>query len=81
MATTGLLHPSSFMVTNHRKVGAGYAIVLSLANSMDYDIAKNTVLRAYELVTGAFRNYNKSPNRTYMEFARETETLFDRSGS
>ncbi|KAJ8356937.1 hypothetical protein SKAU_G00197310 [Synaphobranchus kaupii] len=55
---------------------------LSLEDSLKYDCVKNAVLRAYELVPEAyrqkFRHHKKSTNKTYVEFAREKETLFDR---
>lgn len=55
---------------------------LSLEDSMNYDTVKTTVLRAYELVPEAyrqkFRGHRKSPTKTFIEFAREKETLFDR---
>ena len=55
---------------------------ISLEDSLDYEIVKTTVLRAYELVPEAyrqkFRSCKKSPDRTFMEFAREKATLFDR---
>lgn len=55
---------------------------LSLEDSLQYDIVKATVLRAYELVPEAyrqrFRNHKKPPDRTFVEFARDKESLFDR---
>ncbi|XP_039906424.1 uncharacterized protein LOC120745531 [Simochromis diagramma] len=55
---------------------------LSLEDSLDYDIVKAAVLRAYELVPEAyrqrFRNVKKSATQTYVEFAREKKTLFDK---
>lgn len=55
---------------------------LSLKDSMDYDLVKAAVLRAYELVPEAyrqqFREYRKSPTQTFVEFAREKGTLFDK---
>ena len=54
---------------------------ISLEDSLDYEIVKTTVLRAYELVPESyrqkFRSCKKSPDRTFMEFAREKATLFD----
>lgn len=55
---------------------------LSLDDSMKYDIVKNTILRAYELVPEAyrqrFRNHRKTGQQTYVEFAREKGILFDK---
>ncbi|XP_072557069.1 uncharacterized protein [Paramormyrops kingsleyae] len=55
---------------------------LALEQSLDYDIVKATVLRAYELVPEAyrqnFRNLPKSASQTYVEFAREKAVLFDK---
>ena len=55
---------------------------LSLEDSLQYEIVKATVLRAYELVPEAyrqrFRNFKKPSNRSYVEFARDKESLFDR---
>ncbi|XP_076745575.1 uncharacterized protein LOC112435382 [Maylandia zebra] len=55
---------------------------LSLEDSFDYDTVKAAVLRAYELVPEAyrqrFRDGKKSANQTYVEFAREKKTLFDK---
>ena len=55
---------------------------LSLGQSGDYDIVKQSVLKAYELVPEAyrqrFRNSQKLTNQTYVEFAQHKEQLFDR---
>lgn len=55
---------------------------LSLEDSLQYECVKGAVLRAYELVPEAyrqkFRNHRRSPNRTFVEFARDKEHLFDR---
>ncbi len=55
---------------------------LSIDDSLDYDIVKATVLRAYELVPEAyrqkFRTCEKSANQTHVEFAREKSVLFDK---
>ncbi|KAJ8340751.1 hypothetical protein SKAU_G00353840 [Synaphobranchus kaupii] len=55
---------------------------LSLEQSLDYDMVKVAVLRAYELVPEAyrqkFRQYRKADRQTFVEFAREKENLFDR---
>ncbi len=55
---------------------------LSIEDSLHYDVVKATVLRAYELVPEAyrqrFRNYKKSGSKTFVEFARDKESLFDR---
>ena len=65
-------------------VGKAQEVVaaLPLDVSLNYDSVKAAVLRAYELVPEAyrqkFRSHRKSPSRTYVEFAREMGTLFDR---
>uniref|UniRef100_A0AAQ4R8V1 CCHC-type domain-containing protein n=1 Tax=Gasterosteus aculeatus aculeatus TaxID=481459 RepID=A0AAQ4R8V1_GASAC len=55
---------------------------LSLEESGQYDLVKAAVLRAYELVPEAyrqrFRNHRKSSNKTFVEFARDKGSLFDR---
>lgn len=55
---------------------------LSVEQSLNYDVVKTTVLRAYELVPEAyrqkFRKCEKSVNQTYVEFAREKGALFDK---
>lgn len=58
---------------------------LSLEDSLKYDCVKTAILRAYELVSEAyrqkFRNHKKSPSQTYVEFAREKGVLFDKWSS
>lgn len=55
---------------------------LSLEESLKYDSVKSAILRAYELVPEAyrqkFRTHRKTPNQTFVEFAREKGTLFDK---
>ena len=55
---------------------------LPLVDSLDYDVCKTAVLRAYELVPEAyrqqFRSYQKDPTKTFVEFAREKGALFDK---
>uniref|UniRef100_A0A8W8MZ15 Integrase catalytic domain-containing protein n=1 Tax=Magallana gigas TaxID=29159 RepID=A0A8W8MZ15_MAGGI len=55
---------------------------LSLHQSSDYDIIKENVLKAYELVPEAyrqkFRNYKKFNEQTHVEFSREKQNLFER---
>lgn len=55
---------------------------LSLENSLNYDVLKESILRSYELVPEAyrqkFRNHKKSSVQTFVEFAREKGVLFDR---
>lgn len=50
-------------------------------SSFDYEQVKAGILRAYELVLEAyrqkFRSSKKQESQTYVEFAREEETLFD----
>ncbi len=56
--------------------------VLSLEDSLNYDVVKTAILRAYELVPEAyrqrFRNYKKNLSQTFVEFAREKSMLFDK---
>lgn len=53
---------------------------LSIEEHGDYETVKNARLRAYELVTEAyrqcFRSLRKPDKQTYAEFAKEKETLF-----
>lgn len=55
---------------------------LSIEESLDYDVLKASVLRTYELVPEAyrqkFRGHLKAANQTFVEFAREKGTLFDK---
>jgi len=55
---------------------------LLVDDSGQYEIVKNAILKAYELVPEAyqqkFRNTVKSANQTHVEFARHKENLFDR---
>ncbi|KAL4009738.1 hypothetical protein ACER0C_003590 [Sarotherodon galilaeus] len=55
---------------------------LSLEQSMKYEVLKDTIVRAYELVPEAyrqkFRNHKKSSSQTYVEFAHEKGALFDK---
>lgn len=55
---------------------------LSIEESLNYGVVKSTILRAYELVPEAyrqkFRSHKKRPSQTFVEFAREKTTLFDR---
>ncbi len=55
---------------------------LPIEQSLDYDIVKTAVLRAYELVPEAsrqkFRDCVKTAKQTFVEFAREKGNLFDK---
>ena len=55
---------------------------LSVEQSSNYEHVKEAILKAYELVPEAyrqkFRNYLKYDSKTHIEFARETENLFNR---
>ena len=57
-------------------------VALSDDNAKDYDIVKAEILRAYELVPEAyrqrFRGKQKDASRSYLDFAKEQETLFDK---
>ena len=65
-------------------VGKAQEVVasLSLESSLEYDVLKESILRAYELVPEAyrqkFRNHKKSSGQTFVEFAREKGLLFDK---
>lgn len=54
---------------------------LTFDKSADYDTVKAAILHAYELVPEAykqhFHSYSKGERQTYVEFAREKETLID----
>ncbi len=56
--------------------------VLPVEKSLDYDVIKTTVLHAYELVPEAyrqkFRAHVKTDKQTFVEFAREKQTLIDK---
>ncbi len=55
---------------------------LSISQCRDYEFVKERILQAYELVPEAyrqrFRNLVKQDGKTYVEFAREKETAYDR---
>ncbi|KAI5624687.1 hypothetical protein C0J50_15493, partial [Silurus asotus] len=55
---------------------------LSLEDSLQYEVVKTTILRAYKLVPEAyrqrFRNLRKLLLQTFVEFGREKETLLDK---
>lgn len=55
---------------------------LSLEQSMDNEIVKSSVLRAYELVPETywqkFRKHAKTASQRYVEFACEKSALFDK---
>ena len=55
---------------------------LPVEESLSYEHVKSAILRAYELVPEAyrqkFRACRKTSDRTYVEFAREKGTLFDK---
>ncbi|KAJ8049249.1 hypothetical protein HOLleu_01918 [Holothuria leucospilota] len=55
---------------------------LSIEDSMDYDKVKKAILQAYGLVPEAyrqkFRKYRKADTQTYVEFAYQKESHFDR---
>lgn len=55
---------------------------LSIADSLDYEVVKSTILRAYELVPEAYRqkfhSCSKSDSQTFVEFAREKAVIFDK---
>ena len=55
---------------------------LSVDQSSNYEHVKEANLKAYELVPKAyrqkFRNYLKYDSKTYVEFARGKENLFNR---
>ena len=55
---------------------------LPLEDSLDYNTVKAHILRAYELVPEAyrqkFRGHRKTPAQTYVEFARDKGSLFDK---
>ena len=55
---------------------------MSVDQSSDYDTVKAAVLKAYELIPEAYRQKfqasKKSGAETYIEFAQEKQTLFDR---
>ena len=56
--------------------------VLPLEDSADYDKVKAAILDAYQLVPEAyrqkFRHFKRTERQTYVEFAAEETTLFDR---
>ncbi|XP_023815218.1 uncharacterized protein LOC110015381 [Oryzias latipes] len=65
-------------------VGKAQEVVssLSVADSLQYTVLKESILRAYELVPEAyrqkFRNHKKPSGHTFVEFAREKSVLFDK---
>lgn len=65
-------------------VGKAQEVVssLSLEEGLNYDVLKETILRAYELVPEAYRQkfriHKKPSGQTFVEFAREKGVLFDK---
>ena len=55
---------------------------VSAENSSDYDLVKDCILRAFEIIPEFyrqhFRGYRKQANQTYIEFVREKEQFFNR---
>jgi len=55
---------------------------LSVEQSVDYEVVKREILKAYELVPEAYRQrFHESKckeGQTYVEFARQKEALFNR---
>lgn len=55
---------------------------MTLEQSLDYDVMKFSVLRAYELVPEAYlqkiRKHMKTSSQTFVEFAREKTILFEK---
>ncbi|VDI57686.1 Hypothetical predicted protein [Mytilus galloprovincialis] len=79
--------PKPYWTTMLQSVFVGKAAEIYSAlpseKSSDYDMVKQEVLKAYELVPEAyrqkFRSYKKFDySQTYVEFAREKEDLFDK---
>ena len=68
-------------------VGKAQEVVssLTLEDSLQYDVLKEAILRAYELVPEAyrqkFRHHKKGDGKTFVEFAREKGILFDKWGA
>lgn len=56
-------------------------LALSEVQSLDYEVVKREILKAYELVPEVyrckFRKTRKTPNQTYIEYAREKKDLFE----
>ena len=63
------------------KVQEAYTALL-ISECVDYNFAKNAILKAYELVPEAyrqkFRNHCKQESQTHVEFADEKEVHFER---
>ena len=80
VATT-LKWPGNMWTVMLRKAQEVFA-ALSEEVSLDHEQVKAAILRAYELVTEAyrkmFRSLKKNDCQAYVEFAREKEVLFDR---
>lgn len=55
---------------------------LSVEDSINYEVVKGAILHVYELVPEAyrqrFREFRKPASQTFVEFAREKSTLFDK---
>jgi hypothetical protein len=55
---------------------------LSAEQTSNYQVVKATLLKGYQLVPEAyrqkFRDYKKESDKTFVEFAREKEILFER---
>ena len=72
--TVWMLLLQSVLMVKAREV---YSSMLT-EQSSQYKTVKKAILRAYELVPEAYRQNFRSYRKTYTEFAREKEVLFDR---
>jgi hypothetical protein len=63
-----------------RKAAEVYS-ALAITDSSDYDKVRAAILKAYQLISEAyrqrFRRYKKFVNQTFAEFVREKEDSFD----
>lgn len=55
---------------------------LPIEDSLDYDLVKTAVLRAYEIVPEAhrqkFRNHTKASKQTFVEFVHEKKAMLEK---
>ena len=69
---------NTFLIGKAREVYSA----LSVEQSTDYDLVKSGILQGYELIPEAywqkFRDTKCQEGKTYMEFARQKEALFNR---
>ena len=76
---------SDWAILIHRAVfgkAATVIVAMSQENKFDYDEVKSVILKAYELITEAyrqkFRNYRRNEKQTFVEFVDKQSILYEK---